>query len=156
VRPEANTSFGEILSTVPLMVADRGSFQDICLVIFPRSVSPAFHHRLSSTHTILFLHLCSYVSVILLITGSYVFWSGTQFSNETCRRLSPLPTVFKCPQILPANPDLWLNYLSILGLQAMIVQVIMGWRYVGFRFREYWGNPDLDRFGQGIQYLTAE
>jgi hypothetical protein len=39
----------------------------------------------------------------------------------------------------------------------MIVQADYGLEVCGFPLREYCrGNPDLDRFGQGIQYLAAE
>ncbi|KAF9648955.1 hypothetical protein BDM02DRAFT_2018660 [Thelephora ganbajun] len=56
-----------------------------------------------------FFFLVRYTSAVLLITGSYVFWRGTGFSDVTCHRLSLVPVIFKC-------------------LQAMVVQLIMGWR----------------------------
>ena len=65
-------------------------------------------HRPHSTHSILF-NPSSYVSVVLLITGSYVFWEGPGLSDDSCRRLTILPSAFKCAHALPTNPSIWLK-----------------------------------------------
>ena len=48
-----------------------------------------------------------------MIIGSYVFWAGTQFSDETCDRLSVLPSTFKCAQVISLNSNLWLKCTKI-------------------------------------------
>jgi hypothetical protein len=79
-------------------------------------VSVTLLRRLHSTHAT-FLdrspRLFSYISVILLITGSYLFWGGTGLSDAACRHLSYIPSIFKCAAILATNANLWLNDLNI-------------------------------------------
>jgi hypothetical protein len=140
---EDKTSFGGILAGTPFTTdaqVDGSSFQGIRLVIFSGSVSLFLHRHPHITHsTLLDLspHLFSYTSVILLITGSYAFWKGTGSSDATCRQFSFIPPVFKCVRFLIMDLDAWLNYLSI-GLQTMVVQLILGWRYaLSFVIREH-------------------
>jgi hypothetical protein len=57
-----------------------------------------------------------------------VFWAGGELSDAECRRLSLVPPAFKCAQafVVDSNPKLLTRGL---GLQAMVVQLIMGWRF---------------------------
>jgi hypothetical protein len=43
--------------------------------------------------------LFRYISVVLFITGSYVFWAGGQLSDAECRYLSPVPVALKCAHL---------------------------------------------------------
>lgn len=53
------------------------------------------------------------------------------------------------------EPEL-LAKLSGIGLQTMVVQLIMGWRYVLLSpFLNVGDRVDLYRFGQNVQYLEA-
>lgn len=76
-------------------------FLPCCFFLFGEPYPPS---STSYTHTVLFFRLThppSYISVVLIIIGSYTFWRGPQLSDKTCNLFSLLPTVFKCAPALP-------------------------------------------------------
>lgn len=83
-----------------------------------------------------------YISVLVFIIGNYVQWGGATFSESFCRGFWFLPAVFKCMR-LPLGLRRLIDVSRSPGLQAMVVQVILGWRYGIPQRRQHALHPSL-------------
>lgn len=81
----------------------------------------------SLTDVPLALILRRYLSVLLFVIGNYLYWAGGGFSDSLCRKFWFIPVIVKCTRLSPKFRR-FTNLPHFPGLQAMVVQVILGWR----------------------------
>jgi len=75
-------------------------YPDCIIYLHPVNVlPPSSRSIMHETHRALGPALPRYISLLLSVFGSYLFWGGDGFSESLCRRFLFLPVFFKCTQL---------------------------------------------------------